>query len=202
MEADPNMCAPRRATGERRGDNAHALWRAQWGAWEPARGGPCAPCVPGSKSMRRARTQIVKKGDPDAGAAGGKRRRNALSDLRREVAIMRTLRHRNIVTLQARPAARGCHAVTVAGSARGAPGRRRSTPASLQTAALLGWAAAGGGWPQQDGMAQLHDLPPLPPLPVGPGRAARGAHPTLESPLDLTLRRRWWTTLAATRCCW
>ncbi len=88
--------------------------------------------------MRGARAQIVKKGDPDAGAAGGKRRRNALSDLRREVAIMRTLRHRNIVTLQARPAARGCHAVTVAGSARGAPGRRRSTPASLQTAALLG----------------------------------------------------------------
>ncbi len=147
--------------------------------------------------MRGARAQIVKKGDPDAGAAGGKRRRNALSDLRREVAIMRTLRHRNIVTLQARPAARGCHAVTVAGSARSAPGYRRSMPASLLTAALTG-----GGRPQQDGMAQLHSLPPLPPLPVGPGRAARGAHPTLDLILDPTLRRRWWTTLAATRCCW
>ncbi|KAK9839649.1 hypothetical protein WJX81_003229 [Elliptochloris bilobata] len=44
--------------------------------------------------------KIVKKGDPDTGAAGARRRRNALSDLRREVAIMRTLRHRNIVTLQ------------------------------------------------------------------------------------------------------
>lgn len=43
----------------------------------------------------------MKKGDPETGAAGARRRRNALSDLRREVAIMRTLRHRNIVTLQA-----------------------------------------------------------------------------------------------------
>ena len=67
--------------------------------------------------------QIVKKGDPDAGAAGARRRRNALSDLRREVAIMRTLRHRNIVTLQARgpTLARVQHAWLSAPWSRGAP---------------------------------------------------------------------------------
>jgi hypothetical protein len=94
--------------------------------------------------VRRARAQIVKKGDPDTGAAGGKRRRNALSDLRREVAIMRTLRHRNIVTLQARPVARGRNAVIVAGGARSAPGHRRSAPAGLNAAAPMRQAAGGG----------------------------------------------------------
>ena len=60
------------------------------------------PCGRGETLTLNPSTQIVKKGDPDTGAAGARRRRNALSDLRREVAIMRTLRHRNIVTLQAR----------------------------------------------------------------------------------------------------
>jgi hypothetical protein len=45
--------------------------------------------------------QIVKKGDAES-RGGGRKRRNAVGDLRREVAIMRDLRHKNIVTLQAR----------------------------------------------------------------------------------------------------
>lgn len=42
--------------------------------------------------------QIVKKVDVET--ARGKKKRNPLNDLRREVAIMRTLRHKNIVSLQ------------------------------------------------------------------------------------------------------
>ena len=36
-------------------------------------------------------------------ARGGRRRRNPVEDLKREVAIMRTLRHKNIVSLQVNP---------------------------------------------------------------------------------------------------
>lgn len=42
--------------------------------------------------------QIVKKTDVET--ARGRKRRNPLNDLKREVAIMRTLRHKNIVALQ------------------------------------------------------------------------------------------------------
>ena len=42
--------------------------------------------------------QIVKKTDVES--ARGRKRRNPLNDLKREVAIMRTLRHKNIVALQ------------------------------------------------------------------------------------------------------
>ena len=42
--------------------------------------------------------QIVKKVDMES--ARGRKKRNPLNDLRREVAIMRTLRHKNIVALQ------------------------------------------------------------------------------------------------------
>lgn len=45
--------------------------------------------------------QIVKKTDVET--ARGRKRRNPLNDLKREVAIMRTLRHKNIVALQVRP---------------------------------------------------------------------------------------------------
>ena len=51
--------------------------------------------------------QIVKKVELEAQRAkgpseakGGRRRRNPVEDLKREVAIMRTLRHKNIVSLQ------------------------------------------------------------------------------------------------------
>lgn len=51
--------------------------------------------------------QIVKKveleaqrGKGPADRAGNRRRRNPVEDLKREVAIMRTLRHKNIVSLQ------------------------------------------------------------------------------------------------------
>ena len=51
--------------------------------------------------------QIVKKVELEAQrsktpqeARGGRRRRNPVEDLKREVAIMRTLRHKNIVSLQ------------------------------------------------------------------------------------------------------
>ena len=44
------------------------------------------------------RAQIVKKVDMES--ARGRKKRNPLNDLRREVAIMRTLRHKNIVALQ------------------------------------------------------------------------------------------------------
>lgn len=44
--------------------------------------------------------QIVKKVDVET--ARGRKKRNPLNDLRREVAIMRTLRHKNIVSLQVR----------------------------------------------------------------------------------------------------
>lgn len=43
-------------------------------------------------------TQIVKKVDMES--SRGRKKRNPLNDLRREVAIMRTLRHKNIVALQ------------------------------------------------------------------------------------------------------
>lgn len=44
---------------------------------------------------------MVKKGELEAGRkAGYKRKRNPIEDLRREVAIMRKLRHKNIVVLQ------------------------------------------------------------------------------------------------------
>ena len=52
-------------------------------------------------------TQIVKKGDGESQRAGRKQRRNPAGDLRREVAIMRDLRHKNIVTLRVR--ACGCY---------------------------------------------------------------------------------------------
>ncbi len=42
--------------------------------------------------------QIVKKVDMES--SRGRKKRNPLNDLRREVAIMRTLRHKNIVALQ------------------------------------------------------------------------------------------------------
>ena len=48
-----------------------------------------------------ARLQIVKKTDVET--ARGRKRRNPLNDLKREVAIMRTLRHKNIVALQVEP---------------------------------------------------------------------------------------------------
>ena len=51
--------------------------------------------------------QIVKKVELEAQRAkgpneakGGRRRRNPVEDLKREVSIMRTLRHKNIVSLQ------------------------------------------------------------------------------------------------------
>ncbi len=51
--------------------------------------------------------QIVKKVELEAQRAktpgeakGGRKRRNPVEDLKREVAIMRTLRHKNIVSLQ------------------------------------------------------------------------------------------------------
>ena len=43
--------------------------------------------------------QIVKKVDMES-SRSGRKKRNPLNDLRREVAIMRTLRHKNIVALQ------------------------------------------------------------------------------------------------------
>jgi len=42
--------------------------------------------------------QIVKKVDMES--SRGRKKRNPLNDLKREVAIMRTLRHKNIVALQ------------------------------------------------------------------------------------------------------
>lgn len=57
--------------------------------------------------MRLILLQIVKKVELEAQRAkgpneakGGRRRRNPVEDLKREVAIMRTLRHKNIVSLQ------------------------------------------------------------------------------------------------------
>lgn len=57
--------------------------------------------------MRFILLQIVKKVELEAQRAkgpneakGGRRRRNPVEDLKREVAIMRTLRHKNIVSLQ------------------------------------------------------------------------------------------------------
>ena len=44
--------------------------------------------------------QIVRKMDTESQRAGRKQRRNPAGDLRREVAIMRDLRHKNIVTLR------------------------------------------------------------------------------------------------------
>jgi hypothetical protein len=49
----------------------------------------------------RTGAQIVKKVEAES-QRSGRKRRNLLADLRREVAIMRELRHKNIVTLQAR----------------------------------------------------------------------------------------------------
>lgn len=58
--------------------------------------------------------QIVKKVELEAqrgkGPAdrGARRRRNPVEDLKREVAIMRTLRHKNIVSLQVSHASMLC----------------------------------------------------------------------------------------------
>ena len=68
----------------------------------------CASCdrCTGTKDVL---LQIVKKVELEAQRAkgpneakGGRRRRNPVEDLKREVAIMRTLRHKNIVSLQVR----------------------------------------------------------------------------------------------------
>lgn len=67
-------------------------------------------CVPLGRSLTNPvliLLQIVKKVELEAQRAkgpneakGGRRRRNPVEDLKREVAIMRTLRHKNIVSLQ------------------------------------------------------------------------------------------------------
>lgn len=58
----------------------------------------CSSCSLLSHTDACVRAQIVKKVDMES--ARGRKKRNPLTDLRREVAIMRTLRHKNIVALQ------------------------------------------------------------------------------------------------------
>lgn len=64
-------------------------------------------CHPGRSELCHCLEQIVKKVELEAQRAktpgeakGGRKRRNPVEDLKREVAIMRTLRHKNIVSLQ------------------------------------------------------------------------------------------------------
>lgn len=68
--------------------------------------------------------QIVKKVEVESQRTGRKRR-NLLADLRREVAIMRELRHKNIVTLQARSPRNPFGLIMPASVRRGTPGMTR-----------------------------------------------------------------------------
>ena len=68
-------------------------------------------------------------------AKNGRRRRNPVEDLKREVAIMRTLRHKNIVSLQVSLTHTGCLTYLAIGGAACTQDTYKAGRACIQTCA-------------------------------------------------------------------